>query len=371
MVADRFCRNLFELGWDVEVITSDCYARDVDRSWVEDFEAPYEMTVLRSQGPQGFGYCSGLSKVLEGKLRNADVVHIHNLWSFFNIIGSKCCRKMNVPFVVSTHGMLDPNSLSRKAWKKKFYGLMFEWPRLRHAAGMIYTHPEEQRLAENQCAGLANGHVVPLAADEPPDEPREDLVESFLSRYPTLRGRRLVMFLGRLHSKKGLDLLIPAFKKLRASHEDVSLVLVGPCEPKYLESLRKMAIAEGIDADCHFLGAVAGREKWAALCAASLFALPSYQENFAIALVEAMSVGTPVLISKRINIWNEIQAADAGVVTDLTIQDVAGNMETMLRDCNVLRIKGENARSFALGGYSWRSSAQSLIGAYNSLLGCD
>lgn len=367
VVADRFCRHLVALGWEAEIITSNSYARNEDLSWVDDYEAPYQMTVLPSVGPQGFGYSSSLGKTLEDKIASADVVHIHNLWSYFNFTGSRICQRNKVPYVVSTHGMLDPNSLSRKSWKKTVYGNLIEWPRLRNASGMIYTHPEEQRLAETQCDGLPSGFVVPLASDPPPNIEREVLKGEFLKSFPELENSKRIVFLGRLHSKKGLDLLIPAMAKIREEVDNVVLVLVGPCEENYLAELKHLAKSSGVEDVCKFVGPRSGKDKWAALAAADLFALPSYQENFAIALVEALSVGTPAVISKRINIWEEIEDAKAGVLTELSQNGVADACLSLLRDEDLVTRTGQAAKRFAENQYSWSRSALELDSIYRSL----
>lgn len=370
VVADRFCQQLHKLGWEVEIITSNSYARNEDQSWVEDYQSNYEMTVLKSRGPNGFGYSPNLKQTLRDRLKNADIVHIHNLWSYFNLVGSGVCRSLGVPYVVSTHGMLDPHSLSRKAWKKRLYGQLVEWPRLRSAAGMIYTHADEQQLAETQCDGLPTGHVVPLAADPPPQS-REALSEIFDRRFPQFQGKTKLLFLGRLHSKKGLDLLIPAMTTISKEIAELELILVGPCEPEYLRSLKNLAIQHSVVGKTHFLGSLSGVEKWSALAAADLFMLPSYQENFAIALVEALRTGTPAVISRRINIWNEVADANAGLVTNLEIQCLSDTVTDILNDRQRLESMSENAEKFASNAFSWSVSGQRLDAVYQELLAND
>ncbi len=368
VVADRFCRALHGLGWEVEVISTNGFETPGDDSWIEKYQAPYQMTIFPLKGPKGFGYCRELKQSLEEKLQNTDIVHIHNLWSYFNIQGSKLCRKLNRPFVVSTHGMLDPNSLGRKSLKKKVYGNLIEWPALRTASGMIYTHPEECRLAEQQCSGLPQGHVIPLASDEAPSEDRDELSKPFFDRFPQFKSTKNIIFFGRLHSKKGLDLLIPAMAAVKKNHPAAKLLLVGPCEPSYRTELDSKAAEHGVSDVCEFLGPLHDEYKWGALAAANLFALPSYQENFAIALVEALRVGTPAVISKRVNIWNDLSNANAAKIVELDVESVGDTISECLDDLSQLRQIGNNGSKFAKETYSWERSGQMLDVVYRKII---
>ncbi len=368
VVADRFCRHLIPHGWEVEVITTDNYAREDDSSWIEDYQAPYKLTVLPSRGKKGFGFSSSLKRELRAKLPTTDIVHIHNLWSYFNIQGSRLCRKLSIPFVVSTHGMLDPHSLARKSWKKRAYGNWIEWPQLRSATGMIYTHSEEQRLAEQQCSGLPEGHVIPLAADDPPSKDRQALSRTFLAEHPQFTDKTRLLFLGRLHSKKGLDLLIPAMARIRDANPNVVLIFVGPCEPDYRIELDRMLARNGVAQACHFVGPLSGERKWSALAAADLFMLPSYQENFAIALVEALRVGTPALISKRVNIWQALESNRAAFVADLTVDSVVEKTLESLSDRTRLQGMSDAALKYSATSYSWQASTRLLDQDYRKLL---
>ena len=142
-------------------------------------------------------------------------------------------------------------------------------------------------------------------------------VKIFSNSFPQLRGKRLLLFLGRLHEKKGCELLLEAFVAARNSADvdpSLHLVMAGPCaDQKYLEHLKRLAAENSA---VTFTGMLAGSSKWGALSAADAFILPSHQENFGIAVVEALACGTPVLISKEVNIWREIDADQAGYAED-------------------------------------------------------
>lgn len=363
VVVDRWAVELQRLGCEVTVLSTDAYS-DGELDWLDEYRQRYPITVCSKLGPKGFGYSTSLKSIFRKLLPQQDIVHVHNLWGYTNQLAGRICPRAGVPFVVSSHGMLDPNSMSRKRWKKSLYAAACEWPVLRRATAMIYTHAEEERLARETCHGLPTGHVVPLGTEEPPSADRGALREKFFDQYPDLRSRRLVVFLGRLHSKKGLDLLLPAMKSVSEQFADVTLVLAGPGEADYVESLRRQVESLGTGDSTVLTGALHGEMKWMALAAAELFVLPSYQENFAIAVAEAMRIGTPVVCSRRVNIWSDIVSAGAAVDCELTTVSVADRILELLADKQRRRRIGEHASEFAETHYSWPNSARALKAAY-------
>ena len=368
VVVDRWCVELQKLGIEAHVLTTDAYDDGSSPDWIEQYRSRYPIDVCALTGPRGFGFSSKLRSRFLELLPTVDLVHVHNLWGYSNQLAAKYCPKYSVPFVVSTHGMLDPHSLGRKSWKKRLYGSHVEWPAIRKAAGVVFTHQEEERLARTSCKDLPTGHIVSLGTEDPPDVTREVLAEQFLSKHPECRGRRLVTFLGRLHSKKGLDLLIPAMKSVIDANPDAMLVLVGPGEPDYVSSLNQLCERLGISESTVFVGSVAGIDKWEALAAASVFALPSYQENFAIALVEALRIGTPAVISNRVNIWEDLLTAGAAVCCELTVDSVADKICESLDSSEKLKVMSSAGRSFSAANYTWPLSAGTLKHAYSLLL---
>jgi glycosyltransferase involved in cell wall biosynthesis len=367
VVVDRWATQQRQLGCQVEVLTTNGYAGN-DRSWVQTYAENYPIHVGRKRGPNGFGFSYGLRRKLLDVLPETDLVHVHNLWGYANQLAAKFCPRYDVPFVVSTHGMLDPHSVSRKKWKKRAYGSLKEWPALRKASGLIFTHQEEDRLARQSADKLPDGFVVPLATDEPPQGDLSAQEDAFYKRFPSLRDRRIVLFFGRLHSKKGLDLLIPAFAKSVAKNPDLCLVLAGPCDESYLSELRSLLSQHGIEDKALFTGSLSGDEKWGALSAADLFALPSYQENFAIAVVEAIRAGTPVLLSKRVNIWEDLVNAGVAMSTELNPESIDQQIRLMLSDPEKLSEMGTKGIQLAKNEYCWKRSAENLLRVYQEVL---
>ncbi len=368
VVVDRFCRELSSLGHSVSVITTDALCPADDYDWIKPFEQRYEFTVLPSLRRNVFGYSRQLKSLLSTRVSEFDLVHVHNLWSYMNIAVSHACRKRNVPFVVSTHGMLDPNSLSRKSWKKKLYGRLIEFPQLRHASGMIYTHEEEQALANSSCSGLPTGYVVPLGADELPSEGITEAKAELLKKYPAFKDKKLVLFFGRLHPKKGLDLLIPAMAILLRKMPAVHLVLAGPIDEGYRIKVDRMIKEHQLEEQITFTGPVFETQKWGMLSLADLFVLPSYQENFAITVVEALRVGLPVVLSEHVNIWQDIVSAQAGLKCRLDSADIADTLENILTNKELHSKLSENGPALVEREFTWKVAGEKLQESYQQVL---
>lgn len=369
VVVDRWCVELHRLGIDAQVLTTDAYSgSDPSDDWIQNYRASYPIDVMKKTGPNGFGFSSGMKQALAAKLQSVDLVHVHNLWGYTNFIAARLCPAANVPFVVSTHGMLDPNSVTRKKLKKAIYGNIIEWPAIRKAKAIFVTHEEEARLAAQTCSGLPQSIVVPLGTEDPPAADAAELEEEFLEQFPECRNRQRVTFLGRLHSKKGLDLLIPAIARVREEAPDAMLVLAGPAEPSYEAELRQQCDRHGLHGHVVFAGMLTGQSKWAALAAADVFALPSYQENFAIALVEALRMGVPAVISDRINIWSDLIQAEAAIRCDLSSESISREILRLLCDPDLATQIGKNAAETAKTDYTWQKSGQTLEKTYEKVL---
>ncbi len=364
VVVDRLSRELAARGHQVRVLTTDFFSQG-QTAWQTDSARPYELEVFPTRG----GYCFGsqFRSAIRSGVRESDVVHVHTLWTFASLAAARASLAAEVPFLVMPHGMLDPYSVKRGWLKKQCYGRLLEWPLLRRASGMCYTHPEEERLAAITCPGLPQGHIVELGTESPPDCPCAELREEFLNRHVELRGRTVVLFLGRLHSKKGLDLLIPAFDAVRRQRPQSHLLLVGPGDPAYVQSIRDEVLRRGLDAAVTFTGVLYGRDKWAAMAASDLFILPSYQENFALAAVDAVQSGLPVLLSRRVNLWKDLVDAGVGRDCEPELNSVAAALGTCLDDVDWRRAAVAAGKDLLAERFNWATTAARLETVYESL----
>lgn len=368
IVVDRFCQRLAQRGRVVHVVTTDALAPAIGPDWAAPYRTRYDLDVLKTRRRGPYALAPGLVKRLRPVIMASRLVHLHTLWSFPTYAAAYLCRKFGVPYVVMPHGMLDPHSMQRKSLKKRLYGSLFEWPNLRRAAAMIYTHSDEQCLAGQSVRRLPPGFVVPLGADKPPAVPRDQLAHAFFESRPALKGRRLVVFLSRLHSKKGLDLLLPAMAILAQSHPDAHLLLVGPADPDYAPTVRQLIVQHALETRVTLTGALHGQAKWQALAAADVFALPSYQENFALVVVEALAMGLPVVLSRRVNIWRDVVDSGAALPCDLDPPSVAASIAKFFDNPDL------RARATACGPrlvdqqFNWDHSVSQLEHVYAQVL---
>jgi glycosyltransferase involved in cell wall biosynthesis len=171
--------------------------------------------------------------------------------------------------------------------------------------------------------------VVSFGTSAPPEDGAR-LREVFLARYPGLRQRRFFLFLSRIHRKKGCDLLLESFGRLAAAHPDLDLVMAGPDQEGLRPDLETQARRLRIEHRVHWTGMLEGDLKWGSFHAAEAFVLPSHQENFGVAVVEALACGVPALISDKVNIWPDIAHDGAGIVNPDTVEGTYRSMETLL-----------------------------------------
>jgi glycosyltransferase involved in cell wall biosynthesis len=235
----------------------------------------------------------------------------HGLWQW----PGRVARSLGNPYLVYPHGMLDPwfkKTYPFKHFKKLLYWWAVQGKILREAHAVCFTTQEEQMLAQNTFfAYHAKGVVTGLGVQAPPAE-TDQKKETYDQKFPQLKGRKILLYLGRFHPKKGVDELIRSWKK-RKNKGDEMLVLAGPMEKQdsWVQSLLNLA---GEDSSIVWTGMLQGGEKWCALRSADAMILPSHQENYGMVVAEACSVGLPVYLTKQVNLWREVVDAGAGVV---------------------------------------------------------
>jgi glycosyltransferase involved in cell wall biosynthesis len=255
----------------------------------------------------GYGFRTGFVAWLRAEARRHDAIFVHGLWQYHGAAAWLALNSLDTPYYVFPHGMLDPWFARDRGrhMKKRLYWEAVEKHVLRKARAVLFTSEAEMARAPRTFgAPWRAQELVELGIAEPPAD-IEAQREAFLGRFPELRGGRIVLFLGRVDRKKGCDLLARAFASMNLDGWD--LVLAGPCaDAAYRAEL------EGIGARIHFTGMLDGTAKWGAFRCAEVFALPSHQENFGIAVAEALACGVPALVSTAVDIHEVVTAAGAG-----------------------------------------------------------
>ena len=313
---------LIQRDHEVEIVTLDAPTD----AWVR--ECPITVHAL-GPGRGSYGYTPRLSSWIQKRRSRFDAVIIQGIWQYSSFGVWRALRGTATPYFVFPHGMLDPwfrRNYPLKHLKKLLYWSWAESRVLRDAAAVLFTSEEERHLARTSFPFYQCNEVVVSYGTASPHLDARSAREDFFNALPHLRGKHFLLFVGRLHEKKGCDLLLKAFAAICGRDPSLNLVMAGPpvnqTYQRYLER-----IAAGNPA-VSFVGMLNGSRKWAAFSAADAFILPSHQENFGMAVVEALASGTPVLISNRVNIWREIVADNAGYVEN---DDLTGTEQLIQR----------------------------------------
>jgi len=266
-------------------------------------------------------YNPALSRWLKANRHRFDGVIVHGLWQYTGYAAWRCLRATRTqpatPYVVFPHGMLDPyfkRAHPAKHLKKSIFWRLIQARILRSAQRVLFTTELERDLAlETFRPTLWQSLVVAIGAQAPPPN-TEDLLLAFYGNCPLLRAERFLLFLGRIDRKKGCDLLLRAFVTIALADPDLHLVMAGPDPTNWRAELEPFVAKFGLTHRVHWPGMLTGDAKWGAFAACEAFVLTSHQENFGVAVVEALASAKPVLITLPINISLEIAADNAGLV---------------------------------------------------------
>lgn len=270
-----------------------------------------------------FAYSPRLRQWLRDHAGQFDAMVMHGAWTFPGSALRSAARRAQKPYGIFVHGALDP-------WFKRQYPLkhlkkLLYWPVqhavLRDAAAVFFTTGTESEQAKTSFRPCHWKSVVaPLGiAEEESGDPAVQ-IEALYRTLPALRGRRFLLFLARLHEKKGCDLLIEAFARNAGLAPDVDLVMAGPDQVGMQVKLTTRAGQLGIARRVHWPGLIGGDVKWGALRACDALVLPSHQENFGVSVAEALRAGRPVLVSRNVNIWPEIENDHVGLAEEDTLE---------------------------------------------------
>jgi glycosyltransferase involved in cell wall biosynthesis len=291
-------------------------------------------------------------RALEALVASFDVVHLHDVWTPISRVAMSAAAAASVPFVLLPNGMLDPWSLAQKRWKKRV-ALALGLRRLMDRAAFLHVGNADEergvRLAglTAPCVIIPNGvNPVELAAPAPPPG-----------------GPPYILFLGRLHYKKGLDYLAAAFAIVAAKHPDVRLVVAGP-DDGAAESFRAAIAAAGLAGRVELPGPIFSADRFSLLAGAAVFCLPSRQEGFSVAILEAMASGVPVVVSDACH-FPEVAEAGAGEVVPLDVPMIAAALDRVLSDPNRAAM-GAAGRALVLSRYTWPRVAEQLVSAYRA-----
>ena len=319
------------------------------------------------KGPGAFGFSPKLFAQVRLLVKPKSVVHSHGLWMHPGVIARTCARQAKCPLVVSPHGMLEPWALDHSGWKKRLAAWMFENENL-HGADCLHA------LCTQEAENCRRYHlrnpiaIIPNGIDLNELHPLPD-ANAITRRFPGVRDRRRVLFLSRLHPKKGLENLFMAWRRLAADHEDWCLLIGGSGEPEYELGLKSLVKHDGMEKSIFFLGPVYGEAKKEALAAADVFVLPSFSEGFSLAILEAAAVGLPVVLTRECN-FPELARAGAGIEIAADVGGIESGLRQALEVTDEKRkVMGRQGRELVQKSYTWPAVACQMLNVYQWLAG--
>lgn len=306
----------------------------------------------------------GLAWWLARHAREYDLFHIHALFSFSSIVAAWAARRAGVPYVVRPLGTLSRYGIERRRPLLKQLSLKWvEGPILRHARAVHFTAQAEREEAEALGIPL-RAKVIPLAVEPAVSGDGKIVIETF----PLLRDRRWLLFLSRLDPKKNLEGLLEAMAILSGEFSNIVLVIAGDGDPDYVDCLKKLVVELGIASRVVWAAFVDGELKAGLLAGAEIFVLPSYSENFGIAVAEALSAGLPCVVGRGVAISPAVEDAGAGKAVGTDAESIAEGVKHYLASKDIRHKAGEAARELAMREFSVEKMGERLVALYESIV---
>jgi glycosyltransferase involved in cell wall biosynthesis len=310
-----------------------------------------------------------MNKWFRNNIKSFDIVHIHGLYRFPVTSAACWARIAEVPYLICPHGSLDPFLYKQSRYNillKRIYERLFDIPNLNHAAAVHYTAEDEAKRA-----AFLKLRSMPVVVSNGIDWESYNHLPAkgkFRQHLGIDAKRPLVLFLGRINFKKGLDILVSAFSRVLLKNTNARLAIVGPDNEDYGLKVRQWCREQGIHDKVFFVDHLEAENVKEAYVDADVFVLPSYTENFGMTVVEAMACGTPVVISDQVNIWREIQETGAGVVVCLDPCAVADAICMVLEDKQTAEAMETRGRVAAKNCYAWPHVVDQMTQVYQELI---
>lgn len=364
-----YARWLAEAGHDVTIVTTNAdYPRGRISGPVN--EAIQEQGYEIRRFPVSFSpyvYSPALGHWLRKHISEFDVVHIHGIYRYPPIAAARAARRSGVPYIMRTHGTLDP-FIFNKAERRKLKRLhehLFDFPALNGAKFIHFTAEDERRLVEP--LGLrARSAIIPVGIDPTPFSVADH--DGEMRKRLGINDRPMILFFGRLTPKKGLDISIKAFARVKAKFPDAVFVIAGPDNENFTPNVERWLGESNIRDSTILLGMTSGKERIGLLRDADVFVLQSYTENFGISVVEAIAAGTPVVISNNVNLWPDVEHYNAGLVTPCDPEAAAQAIVSVLEKPELRRTLVEGGKRLLDEKYGKKVVTAQLLSLYQQAI---
>jgi glycosyltransferase involved in cell wall biosynthesis len=306
-----------------------------------------------------------LTRWLFQNVSDYDLVHTNGIFSYMVLPAYWACQVYKIPYIATPHGMLEPWALAYKSGKKKLYFNFLEKPGLQKASAI-------QMLASSEAERIKSLNLKPPLVIVPNGIHRQDFEslphpEIFYHQFPETENKTIIIFLGRIDPKKGLDLLASAFAKVNKHFSHTHLIVAGPDNTGFLPTAESYFIQAGCRSSVTFTGMLKGDMKYAALAAANIYVAPSYSEGFSISVLEGMAAGLPCVITTGCN-FPEAAAAGVASVVDINADHIAKALINLVQYPAKAKEMGDQARQFILVNYTWDGIASKMFTVYQDII---
>jgi glycosyltransferase involved in cell wall biosynthesis len=300
------------------------------------------------------GHSFTFKKTAEKEVLNCDIIHIHGTWHYPQYIAYQLAKKYKKPFILSPLGSLDPWCLNYKSFKKKIFSFLIQNKILKEAS---FIHALTEKENHNILNFNKNCQTVTIPAGL-------DIENKERNSFAT----KTIVFLGRLHPIKGLDILAEAFGIIKEKRKDVQLLIIGSDENNYKKKIEKILKNNNSLDQTIFTGLLTGSDKIKMLCSSDIFVLPSYSETFGLSILEAMSCKLPVIISNQCNIASEVKESCSGIIVNLNKKDLAEAIIELLDNKNLAKEMGENGHKLIQEKFNWNKITNKMIDLYKKAI---
>ena len=379
-------KGLIDNGADISVFTTNkgqateiTINKKLKIDGIEVTYYPYTK-YLEFLGTTGWHFSYPLLKALKNELRQYNLVYILSIWNFTTAITAYYCKKYNIPYVISPRGQLYDQVTTKKSWKKAPYYKLIASRILKNADAIHYTSDHEylnvhNRLGlKNEAIVIPNGIVL---------EEYEDLPEKgkFIKLFPHLKNKQVLLYLGRLSWKKGIDLIIKSMPTILEKNKNAHLVIAGNDEDncktgliKIIESLdlkyfdKDSNTSTDKDTKITFTGYLNNIDKKKAMVDSKLFLLSSHSENFGMTVIEAIACELPILISNNVGIADKVIEYNAGVVFANNKNEITDNVSNILKNEKQSDLFRINARKLLRDQYEINKISKIMLFSFKRLL---
>jgi glycosyltransferase involved in cell wall biosynthesis len=362
------CRALVRTGAEVTVLTTNA-------NGATDLEVPLgqpvdlggvEVRYYPRRSPRSLCYSPEIAKACEARVKGFDLVHTTGMWTYPPVRAASISRSRGKPYVVSPRGMLMKWEMSHKAWKKRLYFYAVEYGRLKRSAG-IHCTTQAEKDALRRFGIAERGFVVANGLDTAEVEqlPARGRLRE---RLGIPQDAQVILFMGRLHPKKGIEETLAAFKRLSANYPDLHLVLSGPDEGGYTVKVGQWAAQSDLTGRVHLTGKLQDAERLAAFRDADVFVLLSHSENFGMGVAEAMACGLPVVVSEEVGISPWVAGSNAGFSVRRDPEIAAQAIANLLDHPEVAHAMGERGKCLVASEFSADAVGRQMLAKYHEIL---